>query len=164
VGREGFGTLSSVIERCLLPHGRGLVHSIARTRAQHMNVWLEQNIFPGAYIPSLKDMMAVFEPHRFAVVDVENLRRHYARTLEHWLDRFEKNASQIAADYDEQFVRMWRMYLASSVAAFRSGSCQLYQVVFAREGNDAMPWSRDELDLAGCAEAEAQAGASRGEV
>jgi cyclopropane-fatty-acyl-phospholipid synthase len=150
VGPRYFPVLSQVIDRVLVPGGRGLVHSIGRARRQHMNVWMERNIFPGAYIPSLKEMMAVFEPCRFAVLDVENLRRHYAKTLEHWLARFEKSVPEIESRYGPEFIRMWRLYLVSSIASFRNGSCQLFQVVFSREGNDSIPWSRDELDLAGC--------------
>jgi len=153
VGPRQFPVLSRVIDRVLAPHGRGLVHSIGRVRRQHMNVWLERNIFPGAYIPSLREMMSVFEPRRLAVLDVENLRRHYAKTLEHWLARFEKAVPEIEPRYGPEFVRAWRLYLASSIASFRNGSCQLYQIVFSREGNDAVPWwSRDDLDLPGCAD------------
>lgn len=154
VGPRNYAKLSAVIDRVLAPDGRGLVHSIGRARAQHMNVWLEQNVFPGAYIPSLREMMAVFEPARFAVLDVENLRRHYARTLEHWLARFERAVPEIESRYGVEFVRMWRLYLVTSCASFRTGSCQLYQVVFSRQGNDAIPWSRDELDLPGSADLE----------
>jgi hypothetical protein len=55
---------------------------------------------------------------------------------------------------------MWRLYLVSSIAAFRNGSCQLYQVVFSREGNDELPWSRDDLDLPGCDGLDAASGAT----
>ena len=44
---------------------------------------------------------------------------------------------------DERFERMWRLYLASSLAAFRSGSCQLYQVLFARQDDERLPWTRE---------------------
>jgi hypothetical protein len=47
---------------------------------------------------------------------------------------------------------MWRLYLVTSCASFRTGSCQLYQIVFSRQGNDAIPWSRDDLDLPGSAD------------
>ena len=151
VGRSHYRTLSKVIDRALVPNGRGLVHSIGRAVAQHSNVWLDRNIFPGAYIPSLREMMSVFEPRRFAVLDVENLRLHYAKTLEHWLARFEKAVPEVEARYGPEFVRMWRMYLASSCAAFRTGSTQLYQLTFSREGENTIAWSRDDLDLAGCA-------------
>ncbi len=86
--------------------------------------------------------MKIFEPLDFSVLDVENLRLHYARTLEHWLERFEKNAEEIARMFDERFVRMWRMYLAGSIAAFLVGSLQLFQIVFARERNNEIPWTR----------------------
>jgi cyclopropane-fatty-acyl-phospholipid synthase len=47
--------------------------------------------------------------------------------------------------FDEQFVRAWRFYLASSVASFRTGSLQLFQVMFSRRGARDVPWTRDYL-------------------
>lgn len=145
VGKTHYGTLARVIDRCLEPEGRGLVHSIGRSRAQRMNAWIERYIFPGAYIPSLREMMDVFEPRNLAVLDVENLRLHYAKTLEHWLDRFEKVADRVEAAFDRRFVRMWRLYLASSNASFRAGSCHLYQIVFSRAANNHIPWTREHV-------------------
>ncbi len=142
VGKSHYHTLSRLLDRCLEPHGRGLIHNIGRHRPMPPSRWLEQRIFPGAYPPSLREMMAIFEPRDFAVLDVENLRLHYARTLEHWLDRFEKSADRVAAMFDERFVRAWRLYLASTCASFRTGSAQLYQVVFSRTRNNRIPWTR----------------------
>jgi cyclopropane-fatty-acyl-phospholipid synthase len=145
VGRAHYRALSRVIDRVLAPNGRGLLHFIGHVRAIPMNPWIERYIFPGAYIPALSEMLPVLEPRRLEVVDVENLRRHYARTLEHWLERFEKASDWVASRYDERFVRMWRLYLASSITSFRAGSCQLYQIVFARAGSTRLPWTRDDL-------------------
>ena len=86
--------------------------------------------------------MAIFEPNRFSVLDVENLRLHYALTLGEWLQRFEQNAKQVEEMLDERFVRAWRLYLAGSKAAFTSGQLQLFQVLFAREQDNNIPWSR----------------------
>lgn len=145
VGPAHYRALGRVIDRSLEPHGRGLVHSIGRSRPQPMNPWIERYIFPGAYIPALREMLEVLEPFELTVLDVENLRPHYARTLEHWLDRFEKVADEVRRRFDDRFVRMWRLYLASSIASFRTGSCQLYQVVFARPADTRMPWTRAHL-------------------
>jgi cyclopropane-fatty-acyl-phospholipid synthase len=142
VGPRHYRKLSRVIDRCLAPHGRGLVHSIGRHRAMGMSPWMGTRIFPGAYIPSLREMMAVFEPTRMSVLDVENLRLHYARTLEHWLERFEKAAARVEAMFDAAFVRAWRLYLVTSIASFRTGACDLYQLVFSRAGNNRIPWTR----------------------
>jgi len=145
VGKNDFETLGGVIDRCLKPEGRGLIHSIGRNRPAPMNAWIERRIFPGAYPPSLMEMMEIFEPAGLSVLDVENLRLHYARTLEHWLERYEAHSDEVREMMDKEFVRAWRLYLAGSVAAFKVGELQLFQVVFARGRNNALPWSRARL-------------------
>ena len=145
VGKQHYPALGQVIDRCLKPEGRGLIHSIGRIRPGPMNAWIERRIFPGAYPPSLNEMMEIFEPRRLSVLDVENLRLHYAKTLEHWLHRFEQHRDEIEAMMDQEFVRAYRLYLAGSIAAFKAGELQLYQVVFARDTNNHLPWSRAHL-------------------
>ena len=78
-------------------------------------------------------------------VDLEDLREHYALTLRHWLDRFESASGSVREQFGERFVRMWRLYLAGSLAAFVSGSLQLFQIVFSRETNNDIPWDRAAL-------------------
>jgi cyclopropane-fatty-acyl-phospholipid synthase len=145
VGLDHYRELGEVIHRCLTPDGRGLIHSIGRNKPEPMNAWIEKRIFPGAYPPSLREMMEIFEPHTFSVLDVENLRLHYAKTLEHWLARFERHADTVQTMFDENFVRAWRLYLAGSLAGFTTGWLQLFQVVFARGDNNTLPWSRAHL-------------------
>jgi cyclopropane-fatty-acyl-phospholipid synthase len=144
VGRLHYRRLGDVIDGCLSARGRGLIHSIGRSRPLPMNPWIERRIFPGAYIPALREMLCVLEPWGLCVLDVEDLRWHYARTLEHWLERFEKHADAIAHRFDAAFVRAWRLYLASSIAAFEAGSVQLFQALFARAEYPAA-WTRAEL-------------------
>lgn len=79
------------------------------------------------------------------MLDVENLRLHYALTLDHWLRRYERVTDEVRLMFDEAFVRMWRLYLAGSVAAFRTGSLQLFQIVFSRPGVNDLPWTRSHL-------------------
>jgi cyclopropane-fatty-acyl-phospholipid synthase len=145
VGTANYRQLGDVIDGCLSDNGRGLIHSIGRNRAQPLDPWIERRIFPGAYPPSLKQMSAIFEPHEFSLLDVENIRLHYAGTLRHWLSRYEQSIETVRGMYDERFVRMWRMYLAGSIAAFESGSLQLFQVVFARPMRNALPLTRAHL-------------------
>ena len=100
-----------------------MIHSIGHLRPDPLNAWIEKRIFPGAYPPSLREMLEILEPCSFAVLDVENLRLHYALTLEHWLRRFDEARERVAAIYDEPFVRAWRLYLCGSQAAFRAAKC-----------------------------------------
>jgi cyclopropane-fatty-acyl-phospholipid synthase len=84
----------------------------------------------------------VLEPYDISVTDVENLRLHYARTIEHWRSRFEASVGLVRQMFDEAFVRAWRLYLAGSQAAFATGSMQLFQIVFAPGASNRIPWTR----------------------
>jgi cyclopropane-fatty-acyl-phospholipid synthase len=145
VGHEFYHELRGVIHRCLDHNGRGLIHSIGRNRPAPFNPWVEKRIFPGAYPPSLREMLEVLEHRDFSVLDVENLRQHYALTLKHWLQRFENSSSRVKEMYDERFVRAWRLYLAGSIASFNTGDMQLLQVLFARGASNDIPWTRAYL-------------------
>ncbi len=147
VGPESYGDLGRLIHDRLDPrHGRGLIHFIGRDRPEPLNSWAQRRIFPGAYPPTLGEALrGVLEPWSFSVLDVENLRRHYVRTLAHWRERFETAAGTIERMFDERFVRSWRLYLAGSEAAFAAGWMQLFQVVFARGPEHEHPWTRREL-------------------
>ena len=145
VGLANYRQLGEVIDRCLTPNGRGLLHTIAQNQPQPLNPWIERRIFPGAYPPTLRQMMDIVEPHDFSVLDVENLRLHYAETLRHWLQRFERSADAVRGKFDERFVRMWRLYLCGSIAGFESGVLQLYQMLFSRVANNQIPWTRADI-------------------
>jgi cyclopropane-fatty-acyl-phospholipid synthase len=145
VGVAHYRELGGVIHRCLKPQGRTLVHTIGKSKPEPTNPWLERRIFPGSYMPSLGEMMGVFEPWNFSILDVENLRLHYAKTLEHWQRRFEASVDQVRKMFGEKFVRMWRLYLAGSWAGFTAGGVQLFQVVAARFGDNTVPWTRTHL-------------------
>ncbi|MGH8201724.1 MAG: class I SAM-dependent methyltransferase, partial [Steroidobacteraceae bacterium] len=145
VGVANYAALGGVIARSIGSNGRGLIHSIGRNRPALLQPWIERRIFPGAYPPSLAEMMQIFEPWDFSVLDVENLRLHYAQTLRDWLVLFETASSRVREMFDEKFVRMWRMYLAGSIAGFTTGALQLFQVVFAPRDNNDVPMTREHL-------------------
>jgi cyclopropane-fatty-acyl-phospholipid synthase len=145
VGREHYPELGRIAQRTLAADGRGLIHSIGRNQPGPLHAWIERRIFPGAYPPSIGEMMQVFEPANLSVLDVENIRLHYSRTLRHWLERYERGVDTVRAMFDEHFVRMWRFYLAGSIAAFETGTLQLFQVLFTQRGNNSIPWTREYM-------------------
>ncbi len=145
VARRDYKELGEVISRCLKPDGRGLIHSIGRIISGPMNAWIERRIFPGACPPTLSEMMGVFEPNNLAAHDVENIRLHYSRTLEMWIERFEQHREEITEMMDEEFVKAWGLYLNGSLAAFNVGELHLFQVVFSHAENNDIPRSRHHV-------------------
>jgi len=143
VGLANFRNLGALVKRCLKPDGLGLIHTIGRSFPDRTDPWIVKHIFPGGHIPSLSEMMQIFEPYKFSVIDVENLRPHYARTCATWLQNLDSVAGKVESMYDKEFVRMWRLYLAGSSAGFESGTLQLFQVLFTPRGNNNVPWTRE---------------------
>jgi len=145
VGQQNYRVFAEVIDRCLAPNGRGLLHFIGRDRPRALNAWIRKRIFPGAYPPTLGEVAReVLEPASLTVLDVENLRLHYALTLRHWRARFEEAAGRVSEMFGETFVRAWRLYLAGSEVGFTTGYLQLFQLTFARAAADTA-WTRAEL-------------------
>jgi len=145
VGVSNYTTLGDVARRALGGRGRGLIHSIGRNYPAALQPWIQRRIFPGAHPPSLSEMTAIFEPWNLSVLDVENLRLHYAQTLRDWLALYEAAQERVRAMFDERFVRMWRLYLAGSVAGFTTGTLQLFQVLFAPGESNDVPLTRAHL-------------------
>jgi cyclopropane-fatty-acyl-phospholipid synthase len=145
VGTENYKDLGKVIQRCIGDSGRGLLHFIGMNRPRPLSAWIRKRIFPGANPPALRQVMDLFEPWNYSVLDVENLRLHYALTLQHWLNRFELSIARVAEMFGEEFVRLWRLYLAGSEAGFRAGTLQLFQVLFAGPKCEHTPWTRAYL-------------------
>jgi cyclopropane-fatty-acyl-phospholipid synthase len=145
VGKDHFQELGNIIHRSIGDSGRGFLHSIGKNYQPGLSRWIRKRIFPGGYIPTLRQVAEMLEPWNYSVLDVENLRMHYAKTLEHWLDRFENSSDRVAAMYDQRFVRTWRLYLAGSLAAFNRGTLQLFQIVFAGSRCPPLFWTRAPL-------------------
>jgi cyclopropane-fatty-acyl-phospholipid synthase len=134
----------------LKPGGLGMLHFIGHVGRYETELFIRKHVFPGGWIPSLADVIVEMERCGLEVLDVENLRRHYAPTLDEWARRFEARWDEIRAidpvRFDERFRRIWRTYLVGCAEMFRSpaGYTHLFQVLFSK-GNvtrDGFPMSR----------------------
>jgi cyclopropane-fatty-acyl-phospholipid synthase len=145
VGLSHFDTYFQTIRDRLSPDGIALIHTIGWAGpAQGTNPWIAKYIFPGGYIPTVSEAMSAVEKARLWATDIECWRLHYAYTLRHWYDRFQKNEAEVAAMYDDRFVRMWRFYLAACEQTFRHGPQAVFQFQLSRDIN-SVPLTRDYL-------------------
>lgn len=152
-GRDGLVDLIRAHARALKPGGLGLIHFIGHVGHFETDYFIRKYVFPGGWIPSLADVIVEMEQAGLEIVDVENLRRHYALTLDVWAERFDKNWEAIrrldAQRFDERFRRIWRVYLYGCAEMFRSptGHTHLFQVVFSKGNVSATsyPMTREHL-------------------
>ena len=147
-GRDQLDTVVAAHAAALKPGGIGVLHFIGHVGRYETEYWIRQHIFPGGWIPSLGETLASMERAGLEIEDVENLRRHYALTLDEWAKRFDANWDAIHAldpyKFDEHFRRKWRAYLTSCAELFRAdaGYTHLFQIVFSKGNTRSYPMSR----------------------
>jgi cyclopropane-fatty-acyl-phospholipid synthase len=145
VGRANYQEFFDKVADLLADDGVALLHSIGSSESpEPVNAFTAKYIFPGAYIPSLSDVLPAVERAGLWVTDIEVLRLHYAHTLRSWGERFAARRDEIAALYDERFCRMWECYLAGAEMGFRYGGHMNFQLQMTKRV-DALPMTRDYM-------------------
>ncbi|MDB5690891.1 MAG: cyclopropane-fatty-acyl-phospholipid synthase [Sphingomonas bacterium] len=148
VGPPHYRTFFAKCRSLLAEDGVMLLHTIGRMGGPGVtDAFTAKYIFPGGYNPALSEIISASERVKLIASDIETLRLHYAHTIQHWYDRTVAAREQIVAMYDERFYRMWTLYLAGAMAAFRHGGMCNYQIQYIRR-RDALPITRDYIAAA----------------
>jgi len=134
VGVKNYHTYFEAAQRCLPPGGLFLLHTIGGNRSvTHTDPWIARYIFPNSMLPSAMQIAGAVEG-LLVMEDWHNFGADYDLTLQAWRDNVERAWPILDARYDERFRRMWRFYLAASMATFRIRQSQLWQVLFSNGG------------------------------
>lgn len=134
VGVKNYRRFFQVARSCLGDDGLFLLHTIGRDRSsQSIDPWIGKYIFPNSMLPSAAQVTQAIEG-LFVIEDWHCFGADYDRTLQAWRANVEQAWPRLGERYDERFRRMWRYYLAGSMAAFRSGRSQLWQIVLSPRG------------------------------
>lgn len=145
VGQANVSHFTRILESVLKPQGLALVHTITKMTEGGVNTWMEKYIFPGGYVPSLREIVWLLPEHDFHTLDIESLRMHYALTLDRWAENFEGNIEKVRRERGERFVRMWRLYLRSCAESFRTSGLDVHQILFSKGLDNNLPWTREHL-------------------
>jgi cyclopropane-fatty-acyl-phospholipid synthase len=135
VGRARLGEYFRTVAARLDDSGLFLNHGIVRpagVREDAATYFLQRRVFPGSELPHLSHMLDMAAAAGFEVLDVENLRPHYALTCRAWVARLQANRAACLATVDEATYRTWLLYLAGSAINFTRGLSDVYQVLLAK--------------------------------
>ncbi|MBX4267658.1 cyclopropane-fatty-acyl-phospholipid synthase family protein [Clostridium estertheticum] len=145
VGLESLSEYFHIVNDLLNDKGLSLLHCITAVNEGGNNTWIDKYIFPGGHVPAIKNIITDIADLELELIDVESLRRHYGKTLEHWAENFESVLPIVEKTKDETFIRMWRLYLNSCAASFNCGNINLHQILFAKGVNNDLPLTRDYM-------------------
>ena len=132
----------------VMNHGITAKHTDGRPVGRGAGDFIDRYVFPNGELPHLSMMTAEISEAGLEVVDVESLRRHYARTLEHWSQRLENNLEAAAKLVPEKTLRIWRLYLAGCAYAFAHGWINIDQILATKpyaDGSLELPLTRDDI-------------------
>ena len=137
-GRDELRPGIEALARATKPGGIGVLHYIGHVGQFNTEFYIRKHVFPGGWIPSLTETLDIMEENGLEILDIENLRRHYALTLDAWGERFDRHWEEIhrmdPQRFDEHFRRNWRVYLHGCAEMFRSlnGYTHLFQIVYSK--------------------------------
>ena len=134
VGHKNYPVYFQTARRCLADDGLFLLHSIGSNVSRHRtDPWIARYIFPNSMLPSAAQISRDSEG-LFVIEDWHNFGADYDLTLQAWRANIERAWTSLPARYDARFRRMWRYYLAASMASFRARRIQLWQIVLSPHG------------------------------
>lgn len=142
VGRENYQLFNDCVNAVLKDKGLYLLHFISQLKEMETDSWMKKYIFPGGVIPSLREIVSSMGNDDFHILDIENLRRHYEKTLLCWADNFHDHLDKISGMFDEKFIRMWDLYLNACAANFHVGGIDLHQILVTKGVNNELPLTR----------------------
>lgn len=137
-GRDQQRESVEALARATRPGGIGVLHFIGHVGQFPTEFYIRKHVFPGGWIPSLTETLEHMEACGLEILDIENLRRHYALTLDAWAERFDRHWEEIRRidprRFDEHFRRNWRVYLWACAEMFRAprGYTHLFQIVYSK--------------------------------
>lgn len=150
VGLQHLESYFARVQALLAPGGVVMNHGITISNVDNASTpygsgdFIDEYVFPQGELAHLSAVVKAMQAGGLEVRDVENLRRHYARTCLLWNENFERHANSIAFMTDPKRFRIWHIYLAGCAYAFQHDWISLYQIVCGKAGQapDAMDWSR----------------------
>ena len=150
VGVRHLAEYFGIINTLLAPDGLAMNHGITSTDPDNGEApygggaFIEKYVFPQGELAHIGQVLKALQQGQLEALDVENLRRHYARTCALWTDNFEAHAAQLQALAGERRFRIWHVYLAGCSYAFEQDWISLYQIVCGKAGRRSrkLPWSR----------------------
>jgi len=147
VGRVHLKGYFRKLNRLLKPGGLVLNHGITRpenAKDDSATLFVRRYMFPGGELPRLSEVIGSAESAGFEVLDVENLRPHYALTCHAWVRRLQENEKRCLRVVEPSVYRTWLLTLAASAVHFEEGRLNLNQVLLYKPGYpDRRPFTRE---------------------
>lgn len=140
IGEDNYRSYFDFLRSKIKPGARMLNHSITRPndlgKASYKNSFVNRYIFPDGELTGPAKIVSGATAAGWEMQHEENLRRHYALTLNAWSKNLADNWHKAVEEVGERKARIWKLYLAASEFGFISNRIQLHQFLLTNTTSD----------------------------
>ena len=132
-----FSKISSLLKEDGLLAIQGITYNDQNFEEYKNSVdFIKKYIFPGSCLISVAQISDVIKEYTdLAIVDMEDITKHYAETLNRWKVNFMKVTPEVKRmGFSEAFIKMWEFYFVFCEAGFLERNIGDIQLVFSKSG------------------------------
>ncbi len=157
VGKANMLNFFKVIHKSLKKGGLFMQHTITtntRRKKGYENSFLDKYMFPGGELMFEQDLVGLASSSGFELLNAENFRTHYIKTLNDWIMRMEKRKDKLLNIVSDNVYRIYHVFFIGSLISFKQKEISLFQNLFYKTDTDnsstdtfLSPYSKNETRI-----------------
>ncbi|MBU1342630.1 MAG: cyclopropane-fatty-acyl-phospholipid synthase family protein, partial [Proteobacteria bacterium] len=157
VGRTNMQNFFKIVYNSLKKGGLFMQHTITtniRRKKGYENSFLDKYMFPGGELMFEHDLLKMASSTGFELLNAENFRTHYIKTLNDWILRMEKQKEKLLKIVSENVYRIYHVFFIGSLISFKTKEISLFQNLFYKTDSDysgtdlfVSPYARNETRI-----------------
>ena len=158
VGKVNMFSFFKIVHKCLKKGGLFMQHTITTNtdrKKGYENSFLDKFMFPGGELMLEHDLVRLASSSGFELLNAENFRTHYVRTLNDWIVRMEKHKDKLLKIVSANVFRIYHVFFIGSLISFKIKEISLFQNLFYKTDIDnssteifLSPYSKNETRIA----------------
>jgi cyclopropane-fatty-acyl-phospholipid synthase len=133
VGKENMLDFFKIVYQSLRKGGLFMQHTITtniKRNKNHENSFLDKYMFPGGELMFEHDLVKIARSSGFELLNAENFRTHYIKTLNDWIIRIEQHKDKLLKIVSDNIYRIYHVFFIGSLISFKSEEIALFQNLF----------------------------------
>ena len=139
VGKANMLNFFKIVHKSLRKGGLFMQHTITtniRRKKGYENSFLDKYMFPGGELMFEHDLVNLASASGFELLNAENFRTHYVKTLNDWIGRMEKRKDRLLKIVSDNVYRIYHVFFIGSLISFKTKEISLFQNLFYKTDID----------------------------
>jgi cyclopropane-fatty-acyl-phospholipid synthase len=139
VGKANMKNFFKIVHKCLKKGGLFMQHTITTNtyrKKGYENSFLDKFMFPGGELMFEHDLVNLASSSGFELLNAENYRTHYVKTLNDWIIRMEKQKDKLLKIVSDNVYRIYHIFFIGSLISFKTKEISIFQNLYYKTDSD----------------------------